>query len=132
MKKSHAKVLRDELGEKLHSEFGTHKNEKTGIEAHLNSRSLKKLGSDKAIEKSKANGFTISEHFEAAEQITDLYRKADLVETRPDRNESRNVLSIKRFNAPFTLNSGKKANAYITVKETVQNDHKIYSVELME
>lgn len=132
MKKSHAKVLRDELGEKLRSEFGTHKNEKTGIEAHLNSRSLKKLGSDKAIEKSKANGFTISEHFEAAGQITDLYRKADLVETRPDRNESRNVLSIKRFNAPFTLNSGKKANAYITVKETVQNAHKIYSVELME
>ena len=52
------------------------------------------------------------------------------METRPDKNGSAQILSIKRFSAPFTLESGKKANAYITVKETVQNDHKIYSVEL--
>lgn len=132
MKTSHAKFLRGELDKKLRTQFGMLRNESSGIEAHLNSRSLKKLGSDKAVEKSKANGFTISEHFEAASRITELYQKAVLVETRPDKNESRNVLSIKRFNSSFTLESGRKANAYITVKETVQNGHKIYSVELRE
>lgn len=54
------------------------------------------------------------------------------METRPDKNGSAQILSIKRFNAPFTLESGRKANAYITVKESIDSGHKIYSVELRE
>ena len=131
-KVGHSKILREELSSVLKPQYGTYKNAKTGIDAHLNGRSLKKLGSDKAIDKSKANGFTISEHFEAASRIIELYKNAELVEVAQDKKGSRNTLSIKRFNAVFTLRNGKTANAYITVKETEQNGHKIYSVELKE
>lgn len=129
---SHAQFLRNGLARVLKGQFGAYRNEDSGIEANLNGRSLKKLGSDKAIEKSKANGFTISEHFEAAAKIRELYIKAKLVETSPDKKGSAQILSIKRFVAPFTLKSGRKATAYITVKESIDSGHKIYSVELME
>ena len=81
---------------------------------------------------SLANGFTITEHFEAANKIIDLYKKATLIESRPDKNNDQNIISIKRFVTPFELSTGKKATAYITVKETEQNGHKIYSLELLQ
>ena len=127
---SRAKLLREDLAKALRPSFALHRNEQTGIEAHLNGRSLKKLESDKAIEKSKANGFTIAEHFEAAERIVELFKSAALVETAPDKKGSVQILSIKRFLAPFTLASGMRASAYITVKESIDSGHKIYSVEL--
>lgn len=123
--------MRQELREKLRPQFGLHKNEKTGIEANLSGKSVDKIASDKAIEKSKSNGFTVDEHFEVAEHITELYEKADLTETRPDKNESVNLLSIKRFDAQHTLKSGENADAHITVKESKDKGHKIYSVEVM-
>ena len=129
---SHAQFLRNELGKTLRPQFGKHKNIETGIEANLNGRSLKKLGSDKAIEKSKENGFSISEHFEVANQIKDLYIKSKLFETTADKKGSRNILSIKRFRKSLTLSTGRKTTAHITVKESLQNGHTIYSVELLE
>ena len=43
-----------------------------------------------------------------------------------------NVLSIKRFVSAAILKSGKKADVLITVKESIANGHKIYSIELDE
>ena len=127
---SHAQYLRKELSKILKPQYGKYTNKSTGIEANLNGRSLKKLGSDKAIEKTKANGFTITEHFEGAVRIADLFQKAKLIENRPDREWHRNILSIKRFTARFKTSSGRNAKAFITVKESVQNGHTIYSLEL--
>ena len=43
-----------------------------------------------------------------------------------------NVVSIKRFVSAAILNSGKKADVLITVKESIANGHRIYSIELDE
>lgn len=129
---SHAQFLRSELDKTLRPQFGVYKNKETGIEANLNTRSLKKLSSDKAIEKSKANGFTIADHFEVASQIKDLYIKSKLYENAPDKKGRRNILSVKRFRKNLTLTNGRKTTAHITVKESLQNGHTIYSVELLE
>ena len=114
----------------MRPQFGFYKNKKTGIEANLSEKSVNKISSEKAIEKSKANGFTVEEHFEVAERIAELYENADLAETSPDKKGSLDLKSIKRFDSEVTLSDGKKAVAHITVKESVQNGYKIYSVEV--
>ncbi|UKI31688.1 MAG: hypothetical protein L6W00_28820 [Lentisphaeria bacterium] len=81
--------------------------------------------------KSNANGFTNAEHFEAISNIDRLYENAVLVERREDRKGSEHIRSIKRFAAPFY--TGKTfAEAYITVKEIVEDGNRIYSLELDE
>ena len=47
-------------------------NKKSGINANFSSRSIGKIGSDKAVNKSALNGFSTAEHFEAAMQIKQL------------------------------------------------------------
>ena len=130
--KGYTAKLCSDLREKLRPQFGFYKNKKTGIEANLSEKSVNKISSEKAIEKSKANGFTVEEHFEVAERIAELYENADLAETSPDKKGSLDLKSIKRFDSEVTLSDGKKAVAHITVKESVQNGHKIYSVEVMD
>ena len=106
-------------------------NADSGIEAVLSSTGINKLLSNKAREKSFANGFTNAEHFEAISNIDRLYENAVLVERREDRKGSEHIRSIKRFAAPFY--TGKTfAEAYITVKESIQAGHRIYSLELDE
>ena len=131
-KQGYVSKLRKKLKEKLYPLFGLHKNKNTGIEASLSGRSVDKMTSEKAIEKSKNNGFTVDEHFEVASQITELFKNADLVETAPDKKGSPDIKSIKRFDCNVNLKSNKKAKAHITVKESIENGHKIYSVEVME
>jgi len=128
---SYTGKLRAKLKDNLKSSFGLHKNKATGIEANLSGKSVDKMSSEKAIEKSKANGFTVEQHFEVANQIVSLFENAELTSEKPDKNGSENIKSIKRFDCDVTLADGKKANAHITVKESVQNGHKIYSVEVM-
>ena len=129
---THIQYLRKELSDTLKSQFGIYKNISTGIEANLNGRSLKKLGSDKAVEKSKTNGFNLAEHFDAAGKIIELFRDANLIETRPDKKGSRNILSIKIFSLTIQTKCGNVASVHITVKESIQNGHTIYSLELLE
>lgn len=106
-------------------------NADTGIEARLSANGVNKLLSNKAREKSNANGFTNEEHFEAAANIDRLFENAVLTETREDRKGSEHIISIKRFSAPFY--TGKEfAEAYITAKESIQHGHRIYSLELEE
>lgn len=131
-RKGYANLRRRELLEKLRTSLGPIKNESTGIDAFLSKRSLEKMSSAKAIEKSKENGFTLDEHFEAAEHIIELFRDAVLILTHRDRKhpDDPNIISIKRFVSVATLKSRKENEVLITVKETVANGNRIYSIEL--
>jgi len=52
-----------------------------------------------------------------------------LVESRGDSGGDPNIASIKRFATTIQLD-GEPATAYITVKETIEHGHRIYSLEL--
>lgn len=125
---------RKKLINDLKSTLGKIENEKTGIKANLSINSLNKMTSEKAIEKSKNNGFTVDEHFEVAYQIKQLFKNADLIVTHGNLKNPNdiNVVSIKRFVCQATLSNGTNADVLITVKETLEQGHRIYSIELDE
>ena len=106
-------------------------NRMTGIVAQLSSSAKGKLISNKATGKSKANGFTREQHNVIAANVGLLFEAARLVESRPDRDSDANILSIKRF-ARNVIFGKKKAAAWITVKESKQHGHHIYSVEAIK
>ena len=87
--------------------------------------------SNVAVEKSKSNGFNAMQHFAIAAKLDKAWEQATLVETRADRNESRNVTCIKRFAAPIKMD-GEPALAHMTAKESVNHVHRIYTLELKE
>ncbi|STQ85773.1 hypothetical protein LS73_008195 [Helicobacter muridarum] len=102
-------------------------NNKTGLKAQVSSKSLAKMLSTTAINKSVANGFSELEHIQAVQNIQKLYENATLKETTKDKSGANNLL-IHRFNSPFNDN-----NVLITIKETTlgkTKGNKIYSVEL--
>lgn len=66
-KHGYANFKRAELLKLLKPFLGRIKNISTGIEANLSKKSLDKMTSAKALEKSKNNGFTLDEHFEIDE-----------------------------------------------------------------
>ena len=59
------------------------------------------------------------------------FEAARLVESRPDRAGDANVLSIKRFAQEVFLGT-RKAVAWMTIKESRQHGHHIYSVEAIK
>jgi len=103
-------------------------NTRTGISARLSAAGANKLISNAAVEKSIANGFTAKQHNEIAANVGALFEDASLVAQRPDRAGDVNIKSIKRFVTPITVD-GKDAAAWITVKESIEHGHRIYSVE---
>ena len=106
-------------------------NRLTGISARLSSSAKGKLVSNKATGKSKANGFTREQHNAMAARVGELFEIARMVESRPDRGGDANILSIKRF-AVNVFFGEKGAVAWITVKESKQHGHHIYSVEAIK
>ena len=106
-------------------------NRATGIVAQLSSSAKGKLVSNKATGKSKANGFTREQHNVLAANVGALFEAARLVESRPDRAGDANVLSIKRFAQEVFLGT-RKAVAWMTIKESRQHGHHIYSVEAIK
>lgn len=106
-------------------------NRSTGIAARLSSSAKGKLVSNKATGKSKANGFTREQHNAMAARVGELFEIARMVESRPDRGGDANILSIKRF-AVNVFFGEKEAVAWITVKESKQHGHHIYSVEAIK
>ena len=134
MKQGYANYKREELFNNLKNVLGKITNISTGIEANLSKKSLDKMTSAKALEKSKNNGFTLDEHFELAAKIKPLYETAILAVAHGNLKNPNdpNVVSIKRFVSAAILNSGKKADVLITVKESIANGHRIYSIELDE
>ncbi|MCL1830026.1 MAG: hypothetical protein FWG21_01195, partial [Oscillospiraceae bacterium] len=106
-------------------------NEETGIAAQIIKAQRGKIISDMAVYKSMANGFTREQHNATAANIEELWRLAKLDKVHGDKNNDVNVVSIKRFTAPIIL-SGTSAEAYLTVKQTIEAGHRIYSLELTE
>ncbi|MBP5232778.1 MAG: hypothetical protein J6333_05170, partial [Planctomycetes bacterium] len=107
-------------------------NASTGIVARVSTTGRKKSVSGAAVEKSKANCFTAAQHYAVAANLKTLYEQARLLESGPDaKNNDPRVLSVKRFGARVDVD-GEPAVAYMTVKETVEAGHRIYSVELQE
>lgn len=92
------------------------------------------MTSAKALAKSKANGFSLDEHFELSAKIKPLFESAILATSHGNLKnpDDPNVVSIKKFISAAILNSGKKADVLITVKETIANGNRIYSIELDE
>lgn len=106
-------------------------NRATGIVARLSSSAKGKLVSNKATGKSKANGFPREQHNVLAANVGLLFEAARLVESRPDRANDANVISIKRF-ARNVFFGTREAVAWITIKESRQHGHHIYSVEAIK
>ena len=133
-KQGYANYKRYELLTILKPILGKLVNISTGIEANLSKHSIDKMTSAKALEKSKKNGFTLAEHFELAAKIKPLYESAILVSAHGNLKnpDDPNIISIKRFVSAAILESGKKADVLITVKESIANGHRIYSIELDE
>lgn len=133
-KQGYASYKRSKLLSILKPFLGKIINIQTGIEANLSKHSVDKMTSAKALEKSKANGFTLAEHFELAAKIKPLYESAILVASHGNLKnpDDPNVVSIKRFVSAAILQSGRKADVLITVKESIANGHRIYSIELDE
>ncbi len=124
--------LRKQLQEKLHPLINTKlTNKGSQIDANFTSRSIGKLGSDKAINKSVLNGFSTQEHFEAACQIKQFYEKSDFIGRFLDDRNDPNVIAMYRFQIPITLTSGKKAFAYISTKEVKIHGNRTYTIELL-
>ena len=104
-------------------------NEENNIKAFVNSNQKGKLISNKAVNKSIANGFTREEHYAVASEIDKLFKKATMTFNGGDRDEK--LKSVKRFVACF--NKGQeKAYACMLLKENMEGDKRIYTVELQE
>lgn len=103
----------------------------TGITAQLSSEGINKMTSGAAIKKSIDNGFTGDQHFEAVKKVVELYKNAKLIKTHKDKNGNKDVL-IKRFVAQDKMNDGTEYDALITLKESTEHGHRIYSLELDE
>jgi phage minor structural protein, putative len=124
---------RKEIKEKLKNSMGKDlPNDATGITASISSEGLNKMMSGKAIQKSFDNGFSSAEHFEAVGRIVELFKKARLVASYPDKKHGDPAVNIKRFISQDKLKSDKPIDALITVKESYENGHRIYSLELDE
>ena len=61
---------------------------------------------------------------------TKLFKNASLTLSYPDKHGDKN-LNIKRFDSPFYIGE-KPCIAHITVKETLKNGGRVYSLELLE
>ena len=124
---------RKEIKEKLKSSMGKDLlNDATGITASISSAGLNKMLSGEAIKKSIDNGFSAQEHFEAVGRIVELFKKARLVASYPDKKHGDPAVNIKRFVSQDKLKSDKPIDALITVKESYERGHRIYSLELDE
>ncbi|ARJ57335.1 hypothetical protein [Campylobacter cuniculorum] len=124
------KALREDL--KAHLQPLLNKdivNVNTNERAILTNKGLRKMMSEKAINKSVQNGFSRDEHFCAVNHIKSLFENAKKSHISTDLKHNDKKLLIHRYNANFKLNN-KEANALITIKEILENGKHIYSLEL--
>ena len=117
-------ILRRMQGRELH-------NQEENLSARISSTGVNKVLSNKARQKSIANGFSDEQHLLAAANLDRLFENGVLLETRPDKNNDPNIASIKRLAAPFYVD-GDFAEAILTLKESVEHGNRVYSLELDE
>ena len=107
-------------------------NRADGRKARFGRNGREKMLSNKAVEKSKANGFTAAQHNIAAANIDVLYEGASIYSSGADKQGMPDV-RIYRYSVPVSF-GGTEAEARILVKETLSNGEPdgIYTVELSE
>ena len=104
-------------------------NEENNIKAFVNSNQKGKLISNKAVNKSIANGFTREEHYAAASEIDKLYKEATMTFKGGNRDDE--LKSVKRFVACFNIGK-EKAYACMLLKENKEGSNRLYTIELQE
>ena len=111
-------------------------NKATGITAKISCTGINKSLSNKAVSKSFANGFSRALHYEAVANIAKIFEESVRTSIGKDKKGSPDIKAIMRFEVPVVFQDGHgsetKANAYLTVKESVQQGSRIYSLELKE
>ena len=106
-------------------------NTSTNMKARFSKNTASKISSDKAITKSVVNGFSVQEHFEAAENLKGIFETADFIGTFSDTKNDPNIVAIHRFQKEIELSNGKKCVAYLTLKEVKLGGTRIYTQELL-
>ena len=106
-------------------------NKDANIKARFSKNTVSKIASDKAITKSVVNGFSVEEHFEAAENIKQIFEQAEYIGSFPDKKKDPNIISIHRLQKNIELSNCKKCVAYITLKEVKKDGNRIYTQELL-
>lgn len=132
-KKGVAARLRDEFNANTNKYLNTDfTNKSTGISARFSNESQREIRSN--LNDSKKNGFTLQEHFEAANQIKELFENATLEKTHDDTKHGDKDVKIERFlSKEIILKSGKRAQVCITIKHTLsKNGRLLYSIEAMD
>ena len=105
-------------------------NKKDGTIARVGSTGINKMISNAAREKSVNNGFSNEEHFTAAANVVALFENGELIEERPDRNNTPDLV-IRYYATPVEFgDSGKQAFAKTMVKINTRQANTIYTVEL--
>ncbi|HEH5491853.1 TPA: DUF3519 domain-containing protein [Campylobacter coli] len=128
IKQPNKTILREESKNKLKPILNKDiENSQTKIKARVSTTGLNKMTSDKAIQKSINNGFTLEEHFKAVNNIEGLFKNAKFIMSEADKKGSKDVKAIHRYVA--NLNNSQ---AKITLKESYEHGHRIYSLELEE
>lgn len=105
-------------------------NELEGEYAQVNATQARKMTSEKAIDKSKANGFASREHGSAVQAVRSLWRWAAKTGVKGSKGDAQSE-NTDRYAAAVRLPSGMDAFAWITVKDT-NGEKRIYSIELMD
>ena len=123
------KSQREQVKRQLQSIKNIDITHKSGIVARLSSTGIDKMLSDKAIQKSLDNGFTKEQHFNAVADIERLFKNSDFSHTESPKNQSADIVGIHRYINTQDLQD-QNAQALITLKESVENGNRIYSVEL--
>ncbi len=101
----------------------------------LSKTNLSKMLSMKASSKSFDNGFSATEHNEAVLNIDTIFESAVLKEFGPDKNGSRDLQGIERFEAHFTYDGdGNVYTVLLTAKKHTDSfiENGLYSLELTE
>ncbi len=124
-------AIRDQNAE--HPEGYT--NRQTGNVAFINGTQVREMTTETSIAKTMRHGFSTYEHLHAVALAPTLYENAALVRDDPDVKNGDSKVHILRYAAPITIEregAPVEATAWLTVKTSEQNGHRIYSLELLE
>ncbi|MDR1452580.1 MAG: hypothetical protein LBJ25_01195 [Candidatus Margulisbacteria bacterium] len=110
------------------------KNDDTGIVAQINTSQKNKLISNKSVDRSISNGFSVGQHNAAIKNIVNLWKHSLQIENRTDRNNQPGV-RIKKFIVPMKFADGKIGYVNLLIKESGVSlkdyfGHRIYTLEL--
>ncbi|WP_415580418.1 hypothetical protein, partial [Helicobacter labetoulli] len=119
------KQVKTQMLEALKPIFNQTMTSSDGVQAYMSLKSLSKMTSPQAIQKSIDNGFSREEHLRAVLDIQRLFENAKLQATEPHKSGEKNAI-IHRLNSEL-----ENANALITTKESLDtNKNRVYSLEL--